>query len=283
MVALLLSACGSPDALRTKGAPVLTVVTGLWPLGQAASEIGLDNVHVVDVVPPGDDPETYTLDAAQRGEVRRAGLVLDVAGLDPSVAAAAIPAHTVTFSGADPYLWLNPYDMEAVGRRIRSALLRADPEAAPTFDANFPPYLAEVESLDEDYQHYLSACPLSTIVTVTNAFDILHPRYQVDVVALEPTPTSTVLPSRATVDQEVAVVRRVHARTVYNETWVPESALIPLQSETGVRIAPDTLDTLLNIPPGGFPKGVSSYFSAMESNLQIIADALECPNPEEEQ
>src|SRR5262245_30217599 len=72
--------CGGTTGEPARAASI-EVVTGLYPLAQAAAQVGGPAVSVTDVVPPGRDPRTYTLSAAQKVEVRRASVVI-LAGVD---------------------------------------------------------------------------------------------------------------------------------------------------------------------------------------------------------
>lgn len=273
-----LAACGGPDAERTAGAPVLTVATGLWPLAQAAAEIGGGNVQVEDVVPAGDNPLTSTLSGAQVERVKKAGLALEIGdGFQPTFERAAGHTRTaVVASGSgDPYIWLNPYDMEKVATKVALAMEAANPKADKTYSAGLDSFQAQLSSLDADYQSTLSACPDDTLVTVGDAFAVLSPRYTVhddDVAPPDPGP----LPSTATVKQEVSAIKASGASVVYSDTWIPQSAIVEASAIDDVRVSP--IDTLVGEPPGGW-KGKPTYFFQMEQVLSVLSSALHCPSP----
>lgn len=283
-MAAVASGCGGGgDGAAAKDAPVVTVATGLWPLAQAAKSIGQEKVRVVDEVPRGEDPRTYTLTTEEDASVRRAGVVLEMGGrFQPSLSRAARGARrAVTVGPGDgPDLWLDPYAMEAVSRVIERTLVAADPRAKTTFANGLDDFEAVLEALDEDYESILGDCPHDTLVAVDDAFGRLS-RYSVHVVPVDGHQAAPAVPDAAAVTREVATVRHAGAGTVYDETWYPENALIPLQAKTGVKIG--SLDTLEGVPPGGFPKGVTSYYGAMEMDLGVLSSALDCPNPEDEQ
>jgi ABC-type Zn uptake system ZnuABC Zn-binding protein ZnuA len=288
VLALVAGACGGSSV--TTGAPVLTVVTGLWPLAAAASEIGQGNVAVDDVVPPGDDPRTTTLSAGAVAKVHSAGLVLELGGgFQPSFEAAAASAPTAGSKrtvrllppgGASLYVWLNPYAMEQTGATIAAAMEKADPKAAPTFETGLANYQAELGSLDADYQSSLSTCPDQILVTVDNAFAGLHPRYPVTDRAIVDGPL-TPTPSAATVREEVAAIKASGAKKIYTETWIPESDILGASAEADVQVG--TISTLEGPPtaaPWLFMAG-KKYESLMEANLSVISAALHCPNADE--
>jgi ABC-type Zn uptake system ZnuABC Zn-binding protein ZnuA len=274
---------GCGGSTHTAAAPVITVVTGLWPLAQAAAEIGQANVTVDDVVPPGTDPQTYQLSPAATAAVHHAGVVLEIGGgFQPAFeAAAAGSAHTIRLlpsPSASPYVWLTPFPMEATARAIAAALVKADPAAAATYETGLENQEANLGSLDADYQSTLSTCPDQTFVTVDNAFAGLHTRYPVIDKAIVSGPLTPV-PSRPAISSEVAVIRASGTKKIYNETWIPQSDILGATTETGVEVG--TIDTLEGPPtpaPWTYTAG-KKYVSLMETNLTTIAGALHCPNP----
>ncbi len=262
---------------------MVTVVTGLWALQQAASEIGQGNVHVVDVVPPGEDPRTYELDPAEAARVRSAGLVIEAGGgFQPSFdAAAAGSAHVLDLSEADPglpaYPWLSPFRMEQVARSIGSALERVDPAAKGTFANGEDNEQALLGSLDGDYLSTLGACPLHTIAASDPTFGLLDGRYLLKVVAIDGSRSQPLRPPQSTVEREVTLVRRLGVHEIYRDVWQPLDGLLEVQAEAGVRLG--TLDPLTGEPPGGWPGHRKGYFELMEYNLQVLSNALDCPAP----
>jgi zinc transport system substrate-binding protein len=275
--------CGGNATTKTTGAPFVTVVTTVWPLAEAAKVIGMGNVRVDDVVPAGSDPDGYVLGATARAEVHRAGLAIEVgAGWDTSLESVVAHTHIVHIqpSGSDPYVWLNPHDMEAVARQIAGALKRADPKAASTFGDGLDNFEAQLSSLDADYQSTLSVCPDQDLVTVNDAFAALHPYYPVVDKPIAPGGAVNAPPSKAMVAKEVRIIRSAAVKEIYTETWIPQSYIIEATVTTRVKIG--TLNTLAGPPQSGWPISAdgSKYVSLMEQNLGVMSSALHCPNPD---
>jgi zinc transport system substrate-binding protein len=279
-LAVLAAACGGPaKASTTRGAPVVTVVTGLWPLEQAAIEVGQGNVRVVDVVPRGEDPRTYRLDASEAHQVRTAGLVIEMPGnFQPSLSAAAAGArHVLELApppggAGDP--WLSPQDMQTVARDIQAALAGIDPAARETFANGEDDEAALLSSLDGDFISTLDACSERTVVTSGDAFSVLDKRYQLHVVPLDGARSQPLRPSQALVAREVALIRRSGVRVIYRDVWEHPDGLLQVQAEAGVRLG--TLDPLTGEPASGWPKHLTTYFQLMEYDLQVITNGLGC-------
>lgn len=285
-LALLATACGAPArAASTKGAPVVTVVTGLWPLQQAIAAIGQGNVRAVDVVPAGQDPRTWRLDGGARSRVRSADLVVELGGgWQPTLTAAARGArHVLDLSRAIPHLppypWLNPYTMESIARAIAASLDRVDPQAKGTFANGEQDEQALLGSLDADFQSTLGSggCATQNLVNSDQAFTALDTRYQVHVVPIDGATPAPFFPDKATVAHELQVVRRAGVHEIYYDTWQKQDGLLEVEAEAQVKLG--TLDPLTGIPPGGWPKGLKSYLNLMEYDLGAITNALGCPQP----
>jgi zinc transport system substrate-binding protein len=262
--ASLLSACtGTGQA--APNAPVLEVVTGLYPLAQAAAQIGQTKVHVTDFVPAGADPRSYTLTPEQIGQVRQAGLVLDVGGgFQPSFEEAASGAPRVT--RLEPYAWLDPPAMKRAVAAIATAMEAADPPAARLFEDGATAFTAEVASDGIDYQSTLSTCSRTTMFTPDEAFQAMANDMGLKDVVVGTTPLEA-----ARGAWFADRVEHVGGR-IFSETWVSDDAVREVASGAHTKVS--ALDTLLGAPAGGWPD--SRYIDLLESNLGVLSSALGC-------
>src|SRR5579871_2974470 len=76
----VLAGCSGSLPKTVGSAPVLSVVTGLYPLAVAAEMVGGDKVAVDDLVPAGTDPLAFQPTAQESLTIRSAGLVLEAGG-----------------------------------------------------------------------------------------------------------------------------------------------------------------------------------------------------------
>ncbi len=120
---------GSTPARTAQRRPApIEVVVSVFPLAQLTSYVGGTAVHVVDLAPPGTQPQDLSLSAAEREEIKHAAVVIDVGdGYQPEVESAAGSARrhlsvlpAVSKQGNPYEFWLNPYLMaDARGRDRR--------------------------------------------------------------------------------------------------------------------------------------------------------------------
>ena len=263
-----LVACTSISSSVSK-APVLQIATGLYPLAEAAIQIGQSKVEVVDIVPDGSDPRTFVPSEADAALMSNAGLVIDVGGgFQPAFErAAAGSKHLFTLGaiGDGGYPWLDPASMDTYISRIESAMAAADPPAASLFKAGAQALTAEVDSTGIDYQTTLSVCPHTTMFTVDGAFASMASTYGLHVVKLgSSTPSASAAPRLA------SLVRSSGVSDVFAQTWADDAGVRTVALAAGVGVK--TLDTLLGAPSGGWPPH-TGYVQLLEANLGALDGA----------
>jgi ABC-type Zn uptake system ZnuABC Zn-binding protein ZnuA len=246
------------------------VVTGLFPLAQAAEQVGGTDVHVVDVVPAGRNPLTYRLTGAQVAATRRAAVVVVAGGgfqlsLEQAASGNRGRLDLRTDLGTDdPYVWLNLALMHRAISAIANTLATADPAAGGSFRRNATAYIAEVDSTGIDYQSTLSVCPRHTIVTADGAFQGMARTYGLVDRVVGPTGAA---------DASAATAAGV--TTAFAEPFVPAAPVDALAAAAHLKVR--TLDPLTGAPPGGWPRG-ADYIRLMEADLGALNSALGCPD-----
>ena len=252
---------------------MLRVITGLYPLAEAAHLIGGPKASVTDPVPPGTDPLTYRPPPGTFAPFVHDGLVLEIGGgFQPSFEAAAAASQTVVavasnVGSPDPYVWLDPPVMDRAVHRISDAMQAADPKAAPLFRENTASLIAEIDSTGIDYTSTLSVCRRTTFVTAGSAFAAMASQYGLADSPAGPSPT------RATASSLAARIRSLGLPSVIAESWIDPAGAARVASEAGVGLR--RIDTLAGPPTGGWPRG-ATYFSLMESNLSVLSSVLAC-------
>jgi zinc transport system substrate-binding protein len=272
---LALTGCQAGSGATGKEPPI-AVVTGLYPLAQAAEQIGGPAVSVSNVVPPGSDPRTYRLSPAQVAEVHRAAVVILAGpGFQPALDAAASAASRVldlrtALSTDDVYVWLTPPLMVRAVSAIAAALEAANPAAADQYRDGARAFSAGVASTGIDYQSTLSVCPRRAIVTADGAFlGMAHTYGLVDQVAGPSAPTGPGL------DAAAAAAQASGATTAFREPFVDEDGINAVTAAAHLKVR--TLDPLTGPPPEGWPRQ-ANYLRLMEANLGALNRALGCPD-----
>lgn len=256
-------------------APVISVVTTIYPLAQAVSAIGGATVSVVDLATPGVDPRTQTLTATQADQVRRAAVVFDVGGgFQPSVEQAVATARSVVSlsprlgpAAEDP--WLDPVLMGRSAPIIAKALTAANPAAADRYRNGEQDFSAQLASTGIDYQSGLGDCAKKEVAAPDGALSALASQYHLTLHQLgassSPGPEDTTRAARTIVSAGIT--------TVFSEPWVSTATAKAAAGQSGAKVRP--FDTLETAPPGGWPRG-STYLSLLTTNLGTLTSALVC-------
>jgi zinc transport system substrate-binding protein len=280
-VALGLASCGSTSS---PNGPDLTVVTGLWPLAQAAKAIGGRRVQVIDVIPAGTNPLTWQPSPSAIKTIESADVVLEVgAGFQPGFERAAkTNAHTMYLNGplkiVDPYLWLSPYRMVRVARLISYELAMVNPDGANLYHNGLVRFEAELAAAGQRYTAAFARCPSPLLIMEDGTFLVLRPEVHVRITKLDPVlrawPTAGPGPTKAspaTVHHQAQVIQVAHAHTIFNETWAPASYLTAVSQATGTKVV--TLDSLVGVP---LPPAAPTYLGGLESNLRLLDKGVRC-------
>jgi ABC-type Zn uptake system ZnuABC Zn-binding protein ZnuA len=289
LVVASLSSCasgsGRAGAASASSPARLQVVTALFPLAQAAQQIGRGHVNVIDVVPPGDDPLSYGLSPTQASSVASADLVLEVGGdFQPSFEAAARRARRVfALSGAlgpsAEWSWLDPATIEKALPYLAKAMEAADPRDSASFRQAASDFTQLINSTNIDYESTLSACPRSVIATADGSFSSMAHTYGLTDVQIG----LSARPGASAVERAASELVSSAVTTAFAEPWVPDQLVYDAARAAHVRVA--TLDTLLGPPAGGWRslEGATGnpYIDLLEANLGALNSALGCPGPSE--
>ena len=266
--------CTTSVPRNAVGAPVLSVATGLWPLAQAAREIGGEKVAVDDVVPAGTNPLTFDPGTPGTRTLQSAGLVLLAGGgLQPGVARASQGARRVVdlasqLGAANPFVWLEPETMGRAVQTIEEAMAAANPAAARLYERNAEGLRAEIASLGIDYSSTLSSCRASTMITPDGAFATMAARYGL---------TDIVAPPGVDASASTPLATKTRGAG-FTEPWVDDAGVEAVAAATGTKTHP--VDTLVGAAPGG-TSAPGPYLDRMEQVLAVLSGALGCTSVEQ--
>jgi zinc transport system substrate-binding protein len=247
------------------------VVTSAYALAQLTTYIGGKAVHVVDLAPPGVQPQGLHLAASGRAAIDRAALVIDVGdGYQPQVEAAASSARNrlsvlpKLSKRAQPFeFWLDPYLMAKAAALIANELAAVDPEGRREFDNGSRNFQSVAVSIESDFESTFTDCTRNEFVTSDGAFQRLAASFDLVDVAVDATG----------VKKTADIVRQYSLPTVFSEVGVPSGLLQQVAKSAGTGVA--SLNPLELTPSPGGPAPLS-YFSVMEYDLTALEGPLAC-------
>jgi zinc transport system substrate-binding protein len=261
------TASASPGRVRAEP----EVMTSAYALAQLTSYIGGKDVRVVDLAPPGQQPQGLRLTPSVRAAMAGAALVIDVGdGYQPQVEAAAKSAHRhlsllpELSKQAQPFeFWLNPYLMAKAAVLIAKELTIVDPAGRTEFRDGSRNFQSVALSIESDFESTFSDCTQDKFVTSDGAFQRLASSFDLVDVAVDSNG----------VRKTAAIVRQDSISTVFSEVGVPAGPLQEVARTAGAHIA--SLDPLELAPSPGGPAPLS-YFAVMEYDLTALEGPLAC-------
>jgi ABC-type metal ion transport system, periplasmic component/surface adhesin len=303
-VVLLLAACGN-NSNKSLVEGKTNVVTSFYPLYYLASEIGGDNVNVVNLIPAGVEPHDWTPKSQDLTIASKAQLFLyNGAGLEgwtndflkglpknSGLIAAEMSKGIELIHGnpeedeehaneehdhdhdldVDPHTWVSPKSAIIMAGNVKDSLIQADAAHKDQFEANYKELVGKLEALNDEFESELAAAPHKSIVVSHQAFGYLARDYGLNQIAI--TGLSPDAEPRAQDLLNVAkLVKSEGIKYIYFEELVSPDLAKTIANET------DTKLLVLNPIEGLTPKQEKAgedYVSLMNQNLQNLLTGLQ--------
>lgn len=295
---LVLASCGSDDdrAGETAAGPVVVATTSIWAdvVGNVACG-GLAEVQTV--VPVGADPHAFEPSLADRGRLDEAELIVANGlgleeGLADTLEATPTPVfemadHVTTLDyatadddhghedddGADPHIWLDPARVLDTIEPLADELVTTVGLDADAVEACVRDYQRRLADLDAGVEATLAAVPAERRALVTNhdSLGYLADRYGFEIVGtVIPTPSGLGATNPAQLEELAQLIAAEGVPAIFSETQHSDADAESLADRVG-DVAVVTLRTGTLGEPG---TGADTYVGLLETNSQLIADAL---------
>lgn len=304
-VALIgLTACGGSDDTTATDDSSRTVMTSIYPLDFITTSVAADHLDVVSLTPSGVDPHDVELSPQTIGDVQSSDLVIYSADLQTAIDEAVeqqASDHSVDVNGAadlistgaehdhdhgdgheeehedegasdevDPHWWLDPARMADVTQMVSDELSEIDPDNAADYESNAAALIAELDTLDGDFEAGLANCEQEDLVTTHAAFGYLAENYgfhQIGVTGISPEAE----PSPARLAEVTTIVEDAGVDTIYSEVILGSDIADTIANETGATVLKlDPLEGLTDASAG------SDYLEVMRSNLDALTEGQHC-------
>lgn len=174
-------------------------------------------------------------------------------------------AHETHLAG-NPHIWLDPVLAQEICYKIVRAMIQADPDHRPQYEANLKSYLAALEALHREIQQHAQKWRLRDYVSFHPAFSYFARRYNLhEVGTIEAAPGREPTPRH--LQNLVAAIRRYGIKVVFAEPQLNPRVAEVVAQEAGVKV-------LMLDPMGGAPPYGSDYLQLMRANLAALDEAL---------
>lgn len=281
-VSCLLPGCGKPTR---EPSDKMLVAASIAPLADFARQVGGDLVDVELLVPPGANPHTYQVEPAQMETLSKASvLILNGVELEfwaKNAVDAAGNARLIVVESADglkilghgdeahgetgnPHVWLDPMNAIYQVKKIRNALVKADPKHAAQYHANADAYTDRLNKLDADIGSQVAKWRSKSFVSFHPTWVYFAGRYGLtEAATIEESPGKE--PSPKVIRHAVDVARELNAKAVFTEPQMSPKAAQVVAEEAGAKV--------LLLDAFGKPPDYS-YIETMQSNVKTMSEAL---------
>jgi len=281
LLALVLLAGCSHAVARSAGGGAMVVATTSTLASLAIGVVG-DPRQVRSLVPVGASPEDYQPAPEDIEAIHDAGVLVEnganlegwlQSDLDNAANAklrVVICSDGLPVRDENPHLWMDPEFARAYVRKIRDALVAADPAHAPLYRRNAAAYDARLVALLARTRQKIATIPPAqrTMIIFHNAFLYYNARFglrTIGVVEVHPGAE----PSPDHIGAIVALARTFHVRAVFAEPEYSPKLIAALAQSANIR----TVENLYDDSVGTDPK-VDNYIGMIDYDTDTIVNAL---------
>lgn len=278
----------------------IKVMTSFSILADMAEHIGGDHVLVESLVGAGEDAHAYNPSPIDVTNLMRADLII-INGLGfegwlerlmtstqsmPKIVVASagiLPLnaddektdnkhnHGHDHGELDPHAWQNVANARVYAKNIASALIAADPERKPLYEANLAKYDSELQKLDTEIRNAIGKIPIGKrkLVTTHDAFGYFEQAYGIEMISAVGVATDA-QPSAKDIARIIRQIRDEAVPAVFLETMIDPRLAQQLSTESGAKIGGTLYSDALSEKNG--PAG--TYIAMMEANIRELTRAL---------
>ncbi len=163
----------------------------------------------------------------------------------------------------DPHIWLSPKNAQIIAENICTALTAYAPDYAGTFRANTDVLQTRLAQLQADGQAALKNLSCRKLITFHDGFAYLAQSFDLEILETIEEESGSQISAKELIHL-AELTERHHLPAVFTEKNGSVSAASVICAETGVKSYP------LDMAMGG-----SNYFTAMESNIRVLKEALQ--------
>ena len=174
-------------------------------------------------------------------------------------------------AGVDPHAWQSVHNAEIYVSNIRDGLIRTDPEARATYEANAAAYIEELARLDADIRRAVATIPPARrkVISTHEAFGYFAGDYGIAFIAAQGLSTETE-PSARDVARIIRTIREENIPALFFENAVDPRLAKRIAAETGAHLGGTLFADTLTGPAGP----AATYVEMMRHNIRAIVEAL---------
>lgn len=292
-IGLWLGGCSTPQDAQTSPGDKPEVVSTSTLITNWTQQIAGDEVNLVAILKPGDDPHIYEPVPADTVALEKADLIFyNGYNLEPGlirlITATGIQARRVAVGEIippleldegskgkvpDPHVWGNVKHVIKIVALIRDELIRLSPEDQETFTQNAAKLTQELQQLDQWIAQQIQTIPVQQrqLVTTHDAFQYYANAYGLTVAGTLIGISTEEQPSAQTIQKLANSIKKLGVPAIFAETTINPRLITTVAEEANVKLAPQPLYSDSIGSPGS---SADTYIKMMVANTTAIALAL---------
>lgn len=251
----------------------ITIATTIFPLADIARNVAGERANVIQLLPSGADPHSYSLTPRQVADLQNAralfviGHNLDNWAADSAARSTDIPVivvdRNIELRELDPHYWLTIPNAKIIAQTMSDELSRLDPENSDYYSQQTASYLAELDQLEAELQTAARTASNKNFIAVHGAWSYLAGHYGFHLAATYE-PVEGQEPSLNDLRELQAIVSEHGITAFYDEPAKhTTSAAHFIREDLGLEIK--VLDDIGGVPPR------DSYTNLMRFNIESLA------------
>jgi ABC-type Zn uptake system ZnuABC Zn-binding protein ZnuA len=283
LAAMVLAGCSRGPGQTAGGSGGVTVVATTSTLASLAVAVVGDPGRIHSLVPVGSSPEDYQPapqdieaihDASvlvENGANLEGWLQSDLDNARNEKLTVVVCADGLPVRDNNPHLWMDPEFARVYVRKIRDALVLADPPNAAAYRSNAAAYDSQLVALIARTRQKIATIPPTqrAMIVFHNAFTYYDERFGLrSIGVLENHPGAE--PSPQHIAEIVTLARANHVRAVFSEPEYSPKLVEALAESAGIK----TVDSLYDDSVGTDPN-VDNYIGMLDYDTDTIVHALQ--------
>ena len=172
----------------------------------------------------------------------------------------------------DPHYWLDFSNMKTLANLVTKELSTLNPVSEGYYTKNRDNYIEMLNRLEKEYAKRLGSCKLDEVILSHSSIGYLAKEYKFEQESISGLNSET-KPSPKHMAEILEHIKEHNITTIFYESFTNDKLIKSIASQAKVNV--ELLQPLGNVTSKELKEGIS-YESAMLSNLEKLAKALEC-------
>jgi len=269
----------------------LTIATTIYPISDIAKNIVGDKIHVVNIIPPGSSPHTFTLKPSQIKDIQNAKILFtigqnfdswttDIIKSVPSIKIRTIDKnielrHFTSHEdhneeghhhegNIDPHYWISINNLKIISQNIYEEIINLDPDNQSYYTENYERLISELDNADIEIIEIFSTLKNKDILVFHDSWSYFANEYGLNIIGVF-TLSPGKEPSPQYLESLYKTAKEHNIKAIFSEPQLSSSVIKSYLTDLDLELS------VLN-PIGGINE--KSFINTLINNAKTIESAL---------